>query len=626
MARLASWKALADARAFDDLWARLLDDSGVARRLRLSAAGLRRLTNYRHLFDFLHAQSSARPQSITDLAALLGAYAAGHRRSASADDTDQRLETEDDAIRIMTIHAAKGLEADVVFVYGGLTAPWFWRGIHTLHRAGGRLRCAGKPRRTETIDLIRTAQYEEDQRLLYVALTRAKTHLYLPFFPAVEPGELDAQGERGGGDFDPFSRVTGPYRHVNQRLRALVAEPARAEVFRMQAVAPTGPSARDEAQVLAELAAWHPGSDAAGDSHGDGDRNRAAFAAVRARRRGFAMTSYSRLSAAHGAFHTGDAPAAWSTSADPDGDDLLALVDARAAALVDPVESLNVEFAPRRAQDPTDDDPTANPADNPDDEAAEARAGLPGGIASGLFLHAILEKVPLGDLPPLELWRERPDVRHLIESESRRWDREPRHFAQTARLVHAALTIPIPMPDGSILPGVAAAARVRREVDFLFPLPLPLPTGASPGLTSPEDRMVHERGFVRGSLDVLFEHHGRVCFADWKSNALPNFSRAAVRAHVTAHYDLQVRIYTLALVRMLGIDNGADYDRRFGGVVYLFLRGLGPLPPARADRARARDASASDDGLYVHRPSYAEVERWNHDLAATLVAGAGDHP
>jgi exodeoxyribonuclease V beta subunit len=69
MARLLAWKALGDAHAYDQLWARILDDSGVARRLRLSAAGLRRLTNYRHLFDVLHGAATAHPTSLAELAA-----------------------------------------------------------------------------------------------------------------------------------------------------------------------------------------------------------------------------------------------------------------------------------------------------------------------------------------------------------------------------------------------------------------------------------------------------------------------------------------------------------------------------------------------------------------------------
>ena len=132
--------------------------------------------------------------------------------------------------------------------------------------------------------------------------------------------------------------------------------------------------------------------------------------------------------------------------------------------------------------------------------------------------------------------------------------------------------------------------------------------------------MVHERGFLRGVLDVLFEHEGRACFADWKSDALPDFSPTAIAAHVAANYDLQIRIYAVAVVRLLGVTDEADYERRFGGLAYLFLRGLGRSPEAPADARAAGEAEQSHRGVYVRRPSYAEVRTWQRDLTGLSAA------
>jgi len=223
-------------------------------------------------------------------------------------------------------------------------------------------------------------------------------------------------------------------------------------------------------------------------------------------------------------------------------------------------------------------------------ESGRAGGDLPGGAASGLFLHGVLEKVRLGPLPPLEEWRRQPEVRHLIEAELRRWDREPRHLDVGAALVHAALTTPLALPGAAPLDGLTRAARVRREVGFLFPLPLD-PTG-----------------FVRGFLDVLFEHDGRVWFADWKSDVLPAYTEQALQARVSQHYDLQVRIYTMATARLLGIASREDYDRRFGGLVYLFLRGL----PA-----------GGGAGVHAQRPSYDDLRRWEEELGNLPFASGG---
>ncbi len=566
MACLFTWKALGETRAYDDLWARILDDSGVTRRLRLSPSGLRRLTNYRHLFDVLHAEVGARPSTLADLAATLAAFANGSRKTANDEDA-QRLETETDAVRIMTIHAAKGLEADYVFICGGFTARRSWRtGIQTFHRGTERLLCAGKPRRQETIGYIDDAGNEEDQRLLYVAMTRARKHLYLPFFPNVDAGESDLKTDEGSA-FDFFKKVSGPYRHVNQRLRAIDQDPEKRSLFRTRLVPTTKAPRPDDDSALYDLSRWIPAPGSVASPAIDTDT----LAALRLRRRGFSITSYSRMKEHQGGYQ---APAGDGTT----------LVSDDAAPILDPVETLD---AGETTGDPTD--------------------ALPGGAASGLFLHGVLEKVGLGELPPLATWQKQPAVRHLIETELRRWDREPRHFDAAARLVHAALTVqvPMPQPDGSLLPGISRASRVRREVDFLFPLPNP----AFSPTTTPEDRLRHDRGFVRGFLDVVFEHNGRVGFADWKSDVLPSFTSAALAAHVAANYELQVQLYTLALVRMLGIRNQSDYQDRFAGCLYLFLRGL------------ARSPIGSGDGIHVSRPPYDDVLAWERKLATMPAYG-----
>jgi len=219
----------------------------------------------------------------------------------------------------------------------------------------------------------------------------------------------------------------------------------------------------------------------------------------------------------------------------------------------------------------------------------------------------VLENAALGALPPLAEWEGTVEVRRLLEAECRRWDRDPRHLGAAARMVHAALTAPIELPDARSPVSIATASRVRREVDFLFPVAPERAhdtnvIAAAGGAGDEGGRLVLERGFIRGVLDVLFEHEGRACFADWKSDTLPDFSAAAIAAHVAANYDLQIRIYTVAIVRLLGVEDEADYERRFGGLAYLFLRALG------------EEGAPAGSGVFVGRPSYAQVRSWDYDL------------
>lgn len=97
---------------------------------------------------------------------------------------------------------------------------------------------------------------------------------------------------------------------------------------------------------------------------------------------------------------------------------------------------------------------------------------------------------------------------------------------------------------------------------------------------------------------MLFEHRERAWVLDWKSNLLPEYELPILERCIHEHYELQVRIYTLAALAFLGIQDEAAYEARFGGVLYIFLRGL---PEA---------------GIWSRRPSWSQVLTWRRELAA----------
>ena len=68
------------------------------------------------------------------------------------------------------------------------------------------------------------------------------------------------------------------------------------------------------------------------------------------------------------------------------------------------------------------------------------------------------------------------------------------------------------------------------------------------------------------------------------------------------HYEIQARLYALALVKALRARSEAEYQGRFGGMIYVFVRGL-----------RGRGAEAGM-GIYFARPSWAEVLEYEQDL------------
>ncbi|MEI7982607.1 MAG: UvrD-helicase domain-containing protein, partial [Bacteroidota bacterium] len=87
-------------------------------------------------------------------------------------------------------------------------------------------------------------------------------------------------------------------------------------------------------------------------------------------------------------------------------------------------------------------------------------------------------------------------------------------------------------------------------------------------------------GLMTGFIDLFFEHQGKYYILDWKSNFLGNnlvdYNKEGLSiAMKGSNYNLQYYIYTIALKRWLENKiQGFDYEVHFGGVIYLFLRGV----------------------------------------------------
>ena len=88
------------------------------------------------------------------------------------------------------------------------------------------------------------------------------------------------------------------------------------------------------------------------------------------------------------------------------------------------------------------------------------------------------------------------------------------------------------------------------------------------------------QGLMTGFIDLLFEYNGKYYILDWKSNHLGNnladYDVQGLEAAMKgSNYNLQYFIYTVAVKRWLEQRiPGFDYDKHFGGVIYLFLRGV----------------------------------------------------
>jgi exodeoxyribonuclease V beta subunit len=509
VARLERWKALGDARDFEGLFESIVQDSGIVRREIFFGDGERVLTNTLHVFELLLEHARREPGTLRDLSMLLGRLVDQAQLPLDWEGNVQRLESERRAVQIMTIHKSKGLEAPVVFLAGGWS-PGRIDEVRVLHQDGKRVGWVGKLR-PDVKEAVDAEEREEDERLMYVALTRAMGRLYLPF--AVTEG-----GRRG--------RRTA-YDPVQRRLAHLVATDH-------PGISVEDATPRPDLRLVAAndtTRPWVPPATLTAPA-----RSEEPFTKLREDRRGDVVTSYTRLRS------TRHEPSPWSEDA----------VDRREEKVVDEVGDPGIaELRPARA--------------------------------SGVFVHEVLERVPLASFAGTDLasWRARTEVQAIFEDARRVHGVDPAQRPHAEQLVWTGFTTPIDLPAATSarpkLSGIASSESVGREVDFVFHLP---------------------GSFVRGSLDVAFQHEGLTYFADWKTDSLATYAPEVVERHVLGHYLDQVRIYAVATLKLLGIASRAAYDQRFGGILYVFLRGM----------------DATGRGLWSTRPTWDEVTAWEQDL------------
>jgi exodeoxyribonuclease V beta subunit len=543
--RLRAWHLLAEGREFERLFERIVTDSGILRREIFFAEGERELTNYLHVFELLVEQARRTHATLRDLVHLLSGLIDKTRLTLDLEGNVQRLESERRAVQIMTIHKAKGLEASVVFVVGGLSSAGD-REARVYHEGGRRLAWVGPPSGDVKLR-IAAEEREEDQRLMYVALTRAKGRVYLPC--VIKDGAP--------------ARVRGAYDAVNRRLVDLLA--TRADALSVEDVSPVT-MAPAPATGHAPEGEWQPPAALLHDADPAPE-----YARLRERHAGALVTSYTRMRGGRSG-----ARSAWSD-----------------------------EPEVRRARK----------ADEAIDQIAVTT--LRSARASGVFVHEVLERVPLDSFAAgFEAWRALPEVSALFDEAIAVHRVDPAQRPHAERLVWAAFATPVTLPGGASLAGLARASRVVREMEFVFPV-------------------ADARVFVRGSLDLAFEHGGRTYFVDWKTDALVSYGSAALGAHVEAHYAEQVHLYALAVVKLLGARTREDYEARFGGLLYCFLRGMETretetrgtetrLTETRETETRGTETRETETrGLWSARPTWDDVLAWDAGLGAKRFIGRG---
>jgi exodeoxyribonuclease V beta subunit len=117
-------------------------------------------------------------------------------------------------------------------------------------------------------------------------------------------------------------------------------------------------------------------------------------------------------------------------------------------------------------------------------------------------------------------------------------------------------------------------------------------------------------GIMNGKIDLLFECKEKYFILDWKSTYLgdrvEDYAAPALdEAMNENNYHLQYLIYTLAAKKYLHSRlPGFDYERDFGGVLYLFIRGM---------------RKGTSNGIFTCKPSSEQIDTLDRIFSETLL-------
>jgi exodeoxyribonuclease V beta subunit len=154
------------------------------------------------------------------------------------------------------------------------------------------------------------------------------------------------------------------------------------------------------------------------------------------------------------------------------------------------------------------------------------------------------------------------------------------------------------LPEGNFCLNVVNRSRRLSELEFDMPVqqidwdlfPTELENNKIPLRINRETPLT---GILNGKIDLFFEQGNRYYLLDWKSNHLggrpEDYNNEALAKSMEEHnYYLQYYFYSLALYRYLRLRKpDFDYDKQFGGVYYLFVRGM---------------RQGTNHGIYFHKP------------------------
>lgn len=501
------WIILAEKRNWSKLFNSIFYDTGLFYRLvcnedEKNINSDRIITNYRHISENLEYTAINNRYDIYDMVLYL-TNLINKALTSEIDEDLHRLETEEDKIKITTIHASKGLEFPIVFIFHAFTKS----------NSANYLKFHDKNTYNVVFDLIKheknqmihTGEEEEElKRLFYVAFTRSCLKLYIPYLDNTDNKKLESIAgiikrsidknfkEKHFLSLDDYS---GKNISLDVKLKKNI------NISEIKIIEPLFP-------II----------------------NKNEF-----ERRKTSVQSFSGL---HNKI-------------------LLKIHD-------------EINSTGDFGEEKKDlDEPSIEK-----ESLIEEENILPGGTYTGEMFHKILEEIDFDKVNKIKnkTYNEiKNDIetKNLIEKYFNIYllrntfinddEKKDVYFNKTLEIIHNSLNSPISHEDIS-LSSIKKEDRIH-EAEFYLPV---------------ENKKKNSDVFLNGFIDMIFRLNKKYYFLDWKSNYLKDgYEGDIFIEEVKRHYELQYEIYLTAFIEWLknNLDN-FNYERDFGGIYYIYLRGI----------------------------------------------------
>ncbi|UCD82483.1 MAG: exodeoxyribonuclease V subunit beta [Desulfobacterales bacterium] len=545
LSRFREYHRLWDRFGFIRMFRRFLAEENVKERLLCLPDGERRLTNVLHLAEILHRQFTETNSGMTGLLKWLAEQR--DPRTPRLEEHQLRLESDERAVKIVTIHKSKGLEYPVVFCPFGWESSQIRGPEFTFHDIDDDRRLTldlGSESNSRNIALAQNELLSENLRLFYVALTRAKQRCYLAW------GRINS------------AETSAPayLLHCNAKRPDVPEDEDLTRYVKAQIAAKTDAEFIHDLNTLAQRS-QHSIQIEPLPTPSDPDT---VFRPPKEKVTPLFCRQFN-----------GNIDYSWKISS------YSSLVSTGAPDVDSPDRDVSLKTAAPGMMMPSEEAEIENgPADN-------SIFAFPRGSRAGIFFHDIFEHHDFAAQNPDELDR-------LAAGKLQQYGFDSKWQPAVSRVLRNVLSIALRADRPQLkLSSVRMTDRMN-EMEFYFPLK----TLSSHDLAKtfrkfgrqellkdfPEQlEQLHFtpcRGFVKGYIDLVFQHQQRFYLVDWKSNylgpGLESYDQPSLhQAMKTDYYILQYHLYTLALHQYLHCrKSNYRYAENFGGVFYIFIRGV----------------------------------------------------